>query len=627
MSTPPTTGAQQLTDVVGLRSALEAILRDIGADSVQHRLGPRPAGGGDSAKVVVVGEVQTGKSSLINALLGRPDLLPVDVGASALVAVGSGAPERIRAHLGDGHVVTDGLDHLDRYLRENPAEVSRVDVRIDDPRLTELTLLDTPGTGGMNAAAARATRTALDDATALMFVCSAAAKISLTERAFLVEAVRRIDRVVFVLTKIDAYASWEENLRENEDTVRGHARLPDTRFADLAFLPVSAHLARLGVARNEPALIADSGIAAVWAQLAAIAATHTHHAQLNELRAIRSALSDAYRILGERAHAIDDSTTADTIASITEQCDNLRKMNATWRTSFAREVETARDDVHKQFNSRSRQLRVDCEHKFAEATRGHIAQLETGVVEDLCELQRQTDTDVREHVVEIARRMLTGVPAAESAVAELTEQLPRPTDTPSDYLATRPPPPKDPCEAMIGIQTTLLGANMARTVLSAGLSSVGLAGLVANPLTAPIAAVLTVPFGLVWYRLQKRTKQHAADVAGLRTWASSSIADATAEIRADIDRGFRHASYALQEAVEQALVDAQAQAAEQQDALHRARKDAAIEKARIDQLKKRVRPLQQSCDRQMTALRAQTQTDAPTAGSPGSRGGPPPSGG
>jgi len=85
---PPETTSPALVDVADCARATAALLREFDraeiADAVQGHA-RRPSS--DKPTVVVVGETKRGKSSLVNALLGRTDLSPVDVEVATLVHI------------------------------------------------------------------------------------------------------------------------------------------------------------------------------------------------------------------------------------------------------------------------------------------------------------------------------------------------------------------------------------------------------------------------------------------------------------------------------------------------------------------------------------------------------------
>ena len=89
-------------DLHSLRQQLEELLPTVGAEAALRRLGPAPAAATDRANIVIVGESDTGKTSLVNALLGRPGLMPV-VPSSAYVAIGGTATAEAHAYYADGH--------------------------------------------------------------------------------------------------------------------------------------------------------------------------------------------------------------------------------------------------------------------------------------------------------------------------------------------------------------------------------------------------------------------------------------------------------------------------------------------------------------------------------------------
>jgi ribosome biogenesis GTPase A len=102
-------------------------------------------------EVAVVGEFKRGKSSLINALLGR-QVLPVGVlPLTAIPTVLEGGEEGLLVEYADGRREQHPLDQLARFVTEdaNPANtlgVTRVTARLHAPLLDDgVRLVDTPG--------------------------------------------------------------------------------------------------------------------------------------------------------------------------------------------------------------------------------------------------------------------------------------------------------------------------------------------------------------------------------------------------------------------------------------------------------------------------------------------------
>ena len=120
---------------------------------------------------------------------------------------------------------------------------ARIEVTHPAPLLQYVSLLDTPGVGGLDPAHATVALDAVERATALLFVADASAPLSQPELDFLVAASERVDAVVFALTKVDAYPGWRRIADDNRALLRAHA----PRFADAPWFPVSARLAELAL--------------------------------------------------------------------------------------------------------------------------------------------------------------------------------------------------------------------------------------------------------------------------------------------------------------------------------------------------------------------------------------------
>ncbi|WP_460850115.1 dynamin family protein, partial [Phytohabitans suffuscus] len=114
----------------------------------------------------------------------------------------------------------------------------RIEVTHSAPLLQYLSLVDTPGTGGLDPAHAEVALDAVEKATALLFVVDAAAPFATPELEFLIEASKRVNFVVFALTKTDAYPGWRTILQDDQAQLQAHA----PRFGSAPWYPVSARL-------------------------------------------------------------------------------------------------------------------------------------------------------------------------------------------------------------------------------------------------------------------------------------------------------------------------------------------------------------------------------------------------
>ncbi len=354
------------------------------------------------------------------------------------VAVGAGTPEELRVHLAGGRVVSHDVAETASVLGPLAGhDITHAEILLDEPMLAELTLFDTPGVGGMDSTAISTTLAALEYATAVVFVSSAEAKISIAERNFLAQAAKRIQHVVFVMTKVDLLDDLgEANLEEFKTTVREDSnRFPEERFANLTFVPFSAVLAEDGLHGDTDAL-ADSGLAALRAELDMICIQAGHLGQLNALRSIKSTIAEAYRLLGQRKAALVEPATAEALAAREVQ---LRECATTWRADVLLQVRDAREKVRKDLRRRIKDLRDDYNTRLSDARRVDVAFTEAQMKQDLDTLHAKIIDAIRTNVIEIADRVLASIPGADTPVAtnEVDARLTHSDETPSDYLAER----------------------------------------------------------------------------------------------------------------------------------------------------------------------------------------------
>jgi hypothetical protein len=218
----------------------------------------------DDVPVAVVGEFKQGKSTLVNALL-RTEVCPVDTDIVTAVPtiIRYGAAPRVVAQFeadGSPAEIDVPFDRLRDYVTEQAASgrpVKAVEVRLDRVALRGgLTLIDTPGVGGLDSAQGNLTLGALPLARAALFVTDAIQELTAPELEFLTRTVDRCPTVVCVVTKIDLHEEWRRIVEIN----RGHLSRVGL---SLPVVPVSSFLRLRAGARHSDALNAESGFPAL----------------------------------------------------------------------------------------------------------------------------------------------------------------------------------------------------------------------------------------------------------------------------------------------------------------------------------------------------------------------------
>ncbi len=160
--------------------------------------------------VAVMGQFKRGKSTLINALLGR-DLLPTDVApvTTAITAVEHGPRACAAVRFEDGREEEIGVDEVRRFVseEENPGNrkgVRVVRIELPAPLLASgMRLVDTPGVGSVFASNAEVTRSFLPRIDVAIVVLGSDPPISGEELALVKSAAPGAGRLCFVLNKAD----------------------------------------------------------------------------------------------------------------------------------------------------------------------------------------------------------------------------------------------------------------------------------------------------------------------------------------------------------------------------------------------------------------------------------------
>ena len=180
-------------------------------------LGGRLAG--RRLRVLVAGEAKRGKSTLVNALLGRP-VLPVGVTPLTALAttVRYGQDEGATVVYRDGRTEDFPLSALDDLVTErgnpgNRRNVASVTATVDAPVLARGTeLVDTPGTGSVYAHNTAEAEAALETMDAAVFVLTADPPISASERELMARVAELSMTMFVVLNKADYLAGYGTGL-------------------------------------------------------------------------------------------------------------------------------------------------------------------------------------------------------------------------------------------------------------------------------------------------------------------------------------------------------------------------------------------------------------------------------
>jgi small GTP-binding protein len=306
---------------LGLLDELLSLGEGLLADTPRrHLAAARARVAEDRFNLVVLGEFKRGKSTLINALLGR-NVLPTGVVplTSVVTTIAAGDGDRLRIYFEDGREQERPLGELAEYVTEagNPANRLGVElaiVELDHALLRAgLELVDTPGIGSIHSHNTEVARGFLPRVDAALCVLDAGQLLSESERELLREAADRVPRMLLVINKIDHLDQADRGVAV--EFVRSALRdlLGDAEvelFAVSArrregLAPLLARLRKVTAEERHALLLRSVG------QLARSAAADTAQAARFESRAIELPLDQ----LGSRAEMFEGRIAELTAAS------------------------------------------------------------------------------------------------------------------------------------------------------------------------------------------------------------------------------------------------------------------------------------------------------------------------
>ncbi|MHC6593095.1 dynamin family protein [Arthrobacter sp. C152] len=329
-----------------------------------------------SIRVIVVGEFKQGKSKLINALVNAP-VCPVDddIATSTPTVVRYGDPASAAVLVpvadtagGDGGSVERrpiDLAELPAFVSEqgnpgNRRNLAAAEVCLPRRMLTGgLTIIDTPGVGGLGSTHTLTTLTALPTADAMLLVSDASQEYTEPELRFLRQAMRITPSVGAVLSKTDLYPDW----RRVEELDREHLK---EVAPDIPLFPLSADL-RLEAARlQDSELNAESGFPALVAHLRNEIVGNAQRLQR------RSVSQDLLSVTGNLRLSLQSELgalekpegTPHMVAELEQakvEADELRKRSARWQLTLSDGINDLIADMEYDLRDRLRRIQRDAE--------------------------------------------------------------------------------------------------------------------------------------------------------------------------------------------------------------------------------------------------------------------------
>jgi hypothetical protein len=556
----------------------------------------------DKPVAVVVGETKRGKSSLVNALLGMPGLSPVDaqVATTAYLEFAYAEQASVRAwQPGAADPMLLGVGDLRNWATRlgtmPPGMVPPRRMLVGHPSalLKHMSVVDTPGTGGLDPDHAQIALEAVGRATCLIMVTDASSPMAKTELDFLTEASKRVNFVVFALTKTDTYPGWRTVMEENRSLIEAHA----PRFRHAPHYPVSAMLAEHALNSQGPtrqALAKESGIGRMQRALVKVATAGKALVAANVVRAVRTEFQRLAVSAAEDMKAYDpDPEAANRLKEEKKQALALRRTE-TKKANLALRVETQRAKIEVQGRLRThlQELEEALLDEVEKANKAALESLPQRVDIALQGIAARLSGELHQRFVLLAERVLRQV-FNDDELRQATNSISAGLRTAASGRARR----GDNQDGALLMASSAGVAMMAGRAVTAGAGAIGLgavAGIGAVALTASGVGIGLAAAAFLLYRRKIQGNRQAA-----KQWIQRIIAEARANLNEEISFRFTEVEFVFNSTLDDALerraaeFDARISAAEnaaKADQAARAKKQAAL-KQRRDSMAQKVKQL------------------------------------
>ncbi|WP_333618885.1 dynamin family protein [Dietzia sp.] len=534
VATPAAEKGKTLPDYV--RNAV-GILRRYGHSETADLVESKFFSARSTANVVVVGEVKRGKSSLVNALLGRRDLLPTDVDESTSMPIevlrDCGRPgERIVLHFGD-RSEDRPLEELRQWSRSTAAPIrltdetelpSHASVHIEDGVDLRAIVVDTPGAGGLDEAAVDLALSAARGAGVLVMVCDSTNPITAPEIDILRRAAETVGSVIVVVSKIDkALTRWRSIVEDNRRLIREYAGL------DVPVFGVSSLRALAALELDDPErrhrVEKSSGIAALRSQLEKRARSADALSRSVAISLAAASLREIGTIVDEQIRDTEmPSHVVEELQARKDELRGLRDHGQEWEQFLSRNIGVSRQRVLTGFDAELDAIREKWSQKVKSSgltvlrkkPQVFTAQIEAEISQAIQRAIGAMSAALRHECEQLFGEGRTWMAIADAAILGLTgpPSLNREVGKKTENMI-------DPSVVSLGI----LGGGGLATLGSSALASIGLS-MVALPAVAVGGGWIAVNLA---YRAMRNGKQH------LQTWIRESCGTARVAAGRELD--------------------------------------------------------------------------------------------
>jgi small GTP-binding protein len=314
-------------------------------------------------EIAVVGEFKRGKSTLINALLGR-EILPSDIvpTTATLNRITYGLKDQVKIRFKNGQEDIIAIDQLHQYVTKLTPEAAALSATVQEAVVyypipfcqNNVDIIDTPGLSD-EATLTETTMAVLPKVDAAIFVVMAQSPLSDSERFFLESSLltASLGRILFVVTGIDR-CNRPEDVDKVLQSVEARINTHVLKGAEEKFGSDSpeyqGYLSRIG----RPKVFGVSAYQALQAKLSGDASLLAQSRFLELETALEKFLSEERGIVFLQVPVNHIISVAKTVLDqITHQQATLTKTNGILNHDYEQAIATLTTDYHNREQVRS----------------------------------------------------------------------------------------------------------------------------------------------------------------------------------------------------------------------------------------------------------------------------------
>lgn len=342
----------------------EGILDKRGRAKVSVRVKQAASAELQTNTVILAGEVNRGKSSLANALVGWQGVSPSSTDFTTVIpiAIGpeteeipAGSAALISAEGTEIHPLTELPSRVDRALQSFDGFVpTRAHIAVDGSKMGDTIVIDTPGIGGIGSADSAVQADTENFASVVVVVADASSPLTKPEMDFLKHAHEVSASVVVAVTKTDKNMTrWRDIVAEDEKLIAAHVG------ENIPVIGVSSLLPFAELGTDDDNVDAFAGLARLRKEIADRFASAESLPVANALRIMNRALEDIEAEMETEQRDLEQAE--DVLPELEEQkasFEELRQQAKVWERHLNRDLQLMRQSAADKLDEDLMEIRT-----------------------------------------------------------------------------------------------------------------------------------------------------------------------------------------------------------------------------------------------------------------------------